>query len=88
MSETSTHRNGDQMPVTFKKGDIFQSEAQAICNACNCVGVMGGGLALLFARRFPAMNEEYKLYCKEKKLKRFVGGWLKSKPRKTAWSKC
>ena len=57
------------MSLTFKKGDIFQSNAQAICNAVNCIGVMGGGLAYLFAKRFPAMNEDYKAYCKDKKLK-------------------
>lgn len=56
------------MSVNFKQGDIFNSEAQAICNAVNCVGVMGGGLAAAFARRWPWMNEDYNKYCEEKKL--------------------
>lgn len=58
------------MPVKFiSKGDIFASKAQAICNAVNCIGVMGGGLAYLFAKRFPAMNEDYKRCCAAKELK-------------------
>jgi O-acetyl-ADP-ribose deacetylase (regulator of RNase III) len=58
------------MSLTFvSKGDIFASKSQALANAVNCVGVMGGGLALLFARRFPLMNQDYKAYCAAKKLR-------------------
>lgn len=56
------------MPVKFKTGDMFESEAQAICNAVNCVGVMGAGLAAAFARRYPDMNEDYKRACEAKTL--------------------
>lgn len=57
------------MPLTFKNGDIFQSRAEAICNAVNCVGVMGGGLAAAFKRNFPAMHAAYFAYCKDGILK-------------------
>lgn len=53
----------------IKQGDIFTSKAQAICNAVNCVGVMGGGLAAHFKRRYPEMFADYAKYCAEKKLK-------------------
>jgi O-acetyl-ADP-ribose deacetylase (regulator of RNase III) len=36
-------------------GDIFESQAQTLVNAVNCVGVMGKGIAEQFKRRFPAM---------------------------------
>jgi O-acetyl-ADP-ribose deacetylase (regulator of RNase III) len=44
-------------------GDLFESQAQALVNAVNCVGVMGKGIALDFKRRFPAMFEDYRRRC-------------------------
>lgn len=51
-----------------RRGDIFQSGCEAICNAVNCVGVMGGGLALAFRTKYPQMNEEYVTLCHAQKL--------------------
>lgn len=55
------------MTVTFKKcnGDIFESSAEAIVNAVNCVGVMGAGLAAAFKKRYPDNFKQYKLACDE-----------------------
>lgn len=50
--------------ITVGKGSIFDSGADAIVNAVNCVGVMGGGLAKAFKDRFPHMNEQYEVKCK------------------------
>jgi O-acetyl-ADP-ribose deacetylase (regulator of RNase III) len=47
-------------------GDIFESQAQTLVNAVNCVGVMGKGIAEQFKRRFPAMFDDYKRRCKRK----------------------
>lgn len=44
-------------------GDLFQSKAQTLVNAVNCVGVMGKGIALEFKKRFPAMYKDYKARC-------------------------
>jgi len=44
-------------------GSIFNSNAEAIVNAVNCVGVMGAGLARAFKNRYPLMNEQYVLKC-------------------------
>ena len=50
--------------LTKGVGSIFDSDAEAIVNAVNCVGVMGGGLAKAFKDRFPHMNEQYEVKCK------------------------
>ncbi len=50
------------------KGNLFNSKAQAYVNTVNCVGAMGKGIALEFRRRYPAMFEQYKKDCAEKKL--------------------
>lgn len=42
------------------QGNIFDSTCQAITNTVNCVGVMGAGLALQFARKFPDYVAAYK----------------------------
>lgn len=50
--------------ITAGEGSIFDSDADAIVNAVNCVGVMGAGLAKAFKDRFPHMNEQYEVKCK------------------------
>jgi len=45
-------------------GDLFESQAGALVNTVNCVGVMGKGVALEFKRRFPAMFSDYASRCK------------------------
>jgi len=51
------------MAVTVVTGDLFQSQAQTLTNAVNCVGVMGRGLALTFKQRFPDMYADYVRRC-------------------------
>jgi O-acetyl-ADP-ribose deacetylase (regulator of RNase III) len=46
--------------IRFQKGDILHSDAQALVNAVNCVGIMGKGLALQFKKAFP---ENFKFYA-------------------------
>ncbi len=44
--------------------DLFQRPAAtALVNPVNCVGVMGGGLALAFATEFPEIVDPYKVAC-------------------------
>jgi O-acetyl-ADP-ribose deacetylase (regulator of RNase III) len=53
------------MPVIeVQKGDLFESDAQTLVNAVNCVGVMGKGIALEFRNRFPDMFADYLARCK------------------------
>lgn len=46
-------------------GDLFESQAQALVNTVNCVGVMGKGVAEIFKQRYPAMFEDYKRRCEQ-----------------------
>jgi len=50
-------------------GDMFKSKMETLVNTVNCVGVMGKGVALLFKKQFPAMFEEYHLFCEQGKVK-------------------
>lgn len=49
--------------IEIKTGDIFESGAYALVNAVNCIGVMGAGIALKFAQKYPEMLDEYKIDC-------------------------
>ena len=47
----------------INQGDIFESSCEVIVNPINCVGVMGGGLALAFKKKFPKHFDIYKKMC-------------------------
>lgn len=49
-------------------GNILESDAQALVNTVNTVGVMGKGIALQFRKAFPEMFEEYERLCKTNEL--------------------
>jgi O-acetyl-ADP-ribose deacetylase (regulator of RNase III) len=49
-------------------GDIFESGADILVNAVNCVGVMGAGVAFEFKNRYPAYFDEYKRACYDRVL--------------------
>ena len=50
--------------IEYRTGDILSNtDAQALVNPVNCVGVMGRGLALAFARRYPQMLHDYRQAC-------------------------
>ena len=55
--------------ITFCHGNLFDSEAQALVNAVNCVGIMGKGIAAAFKKRYPAMFQDYAARCKRGELK-------------------
>lgn len=48
------------MIMKFVEGDLFESNAEALVNTVNTIGVMGKGVALQFRERFP---ENYALYA-------------------------
>ncbi len=54
--------------IRFQKGDILHSDAQALVNAVNCVGIMGKGLALQFKRAFPENFRFYAQACENGKV--------------------
>lgn len=82
--------------ITFKQGNLLESDAEALVNTINTVGVMGKGIALMFKERFPANFDAYAAACKEKRVKigemfvtenRELDGprWIVNFPTKTHW---
>ena len=55
--------------IVFTTGNILKSNAEAIVNPVNTVGVMGKGLALQFKNLFPDMYKQYYNLCRENKIK-------------------
>jgi len=49
--------------IEFTSGDILKSEADALVNTVNCVGVMGRGIALQFKNAFPENFNAYEVAC-------------------------
>lgn len=49
--------------IEYKKGDILKSDAEALVNTVNTVGVMGKGIALAFKKAFPDNFLTYKKAC-------------------------
>lgn len=51
--------------IEYVTGDLFQNkDVQAYAHGVNCQGVMGAGIAVEFARRYPVMYDWYKTLCK------------------------
>ena len=55
--------------------DLFESEADVLVNAVNCVGVMGGGIATSFKSAYPEMFDEYYRSCAQGYVEIGVGHW-------------
>ncbi|MCS6919323.1 MAG: macro domain-containing protein [Fimbriimonadales bacterium] len=49
--------------IRLKRGDLFQSSAEAWVNTVNTQGVMGKGLAYEFKKRFPENHQFYQRAC-------------------------
>ena len=55
--------------IRYSNGSVFNSNAQAMVNTVNCVGVMGAGIALEFSLRYPEMFKDYKSKCDNGEIK-------------------
>ena len=51
------------MQIIYRKGNIFDCNADVLVNPVNCVGVAGAGLALQFRNNCPGWFEDYKVMC-------------------------
>lgn len=51
------------MPIIETRGNLLDDPAQAHVNTVNTVGVMGGGIALAFKKRYPDMFAAYAADC-------------------------
>ncbi|MEP7321598.1 MAG: macro domain-containing protein [Saprospiraceae bacterium] len=54
--------------ISFRTGDLLLSEAEALVNTVNTVGVMGKGIALQFKEAFLNNNKAYIAACKNHEL--------------------
>jgi len=56
---------GANMPVKYVAGDLFVNEhgVEGLAHGCNCLGVMGAGIAVGFKTRYPQMYAEYRRLC-------------------------
>ena len=85
------HVPGGQV-IEYRKGNLFESQAAALVNTVNCVGIMGKGIAHQFARAFPEMAASYAKDCKaglvrlgEVRLHREDGRVILNFPTKDHW---
>ena len=51
--------------ISVVTGNLFDSDAQALVNTVNTVGVMGKGIALQFKEAYPDNYRIYRKACKE-----------------------
>ena len=51
--------------IQYVEGNILESDAMALVNTVNLVGVMGKGIALQFKKQFPINFKLYKKACEE-----------------------
>jgi O-acetyl-ADP-ribose deacetylase (regulator of RNase III) len=54
--------------MKYLKGNLLESQTQALVNTVNTVGVMGKGIALQFKEAFPQNYKAYLVACKQKEL--------------------
>jgi len=82
--------------IRFTKGNLLESDAEALVNTVNTVGVMGRGVALMFKEDFPENYRAYQAACKRGEVsvgqmfvyarEAFVGPkWIINFPTKEHW---
>lgn len=59
--------------IRYIDGNLLESDAEALVNPVNCVGIMGAGLAKQFKDKYPDMFDRYKELCRQGK---FYGGYI------------
>jgi len=55
--------------IKYLNKTVFNSKCEGLVNTVNCIGVMGAGLALEFALRYPGIEEKYEDDCKKRKVR-------------------
>jgi O-acetyl-ADP-ribose deacetylase (regulator of RNase III) len=50
--------------IEYATGDILRTDAEALVNTVNCVGIMGRGIALQFKNVFPRNFKAYQAACR------------------------
>lgn len=47
------------MPLIEVQGDMFANGEKVLAHGCNCIGLMGAGVADIVSKRFPVVFEKY-----------------------------
>lgn len=83
--------------IEFTKGNLLESDAEALVNTVNTVGVMGKGVALMFKEAFPENFHSYESACRRHEVRigrmfvthsQRLGGraqWIVNFPTKEQW---
>lgn len=50
--------------ITYRQGNLLETDAEAVVNTVNTVGVMGKGIALMFKERYPENYRAYAAACR------------------------
>ncbi|CAH2351145.1 ADP-ribose 1''-phosphate phosphatase [[Candida] railenensis] len=66
--------------INYIKGDLFSSKSSILCHACNCYGSWGGGIAVIFRKKFPRSYKIYNEHCKKTKAAELLGTTLLIEP--------
>ena len=49
--------------ITFKEGNLLNSNCNVICHQVNCMGTMGAGIAKQIKDRWPDVSQAYREFC-------------------------
>lgn len=60
--------------LIIKKGNLLESTENIICHQVNEDGIMGGGLALQIAKKYPYVEKEYKSFLERYSKKMIILG--------------
>jgi O-acetyl-ADP-ribose deacetylase (regulator of RNase III) len=55
--------------IEVRHGNLLTTDAEALVNTVNCVGVMGKGVALQFKQAYPENFRQYERACRDKKVR-------------------
>lgn len=55
--------------IEYRIGDILKTDAEALVNTVNCVGIMGRGIALQFKNAFPENFKAYAAACQREEVR-------------------
>ncbi|MBV9387482.1 MAG: macro domain-containing protein [Chroococcidiopsidaceae cyanobacterium CP_BM_ER_R8_30] len=54
--------------IELRQGNLLETDAEALVNTVNCVGVMGKGIALQFKQAFPDNFRHYERACRDREV--------------------
>lgn len=61
------------MPLEMVDGDVLEISQGIIAHQTNCQGVMGAGVALAIARKYPKVYDEYAQHCEDRSERELLG---------------